>query len=38
MDADHVLNESNWITIVPNTIDRTDFEELKRLRDLQDSL
>ena len=35
MEADHVLNESNWITIVPNTIDRTDFEELKRLRDLQ---
>ena len=35
MEADHVLNESNWITIVPNTIDRTDFEELKRLRGLQ---
>ena len=35
MDADHVLNESNWITIVPNTIDRTDFEELKRLKGLE---
>ena len=35
MDADHVLNESNWITIVPNTIDRTDFGELKRLLALQ---
>ena len=35
MDADHVLIESNWITIVPNTIDRTDFDELKRLRGLQ---
>ena len=35
MEADHVLNESNWITIVPNTIDRTDFEELKRLKRLQ---
>ena len=37
MEADHVLNESNWITIVPNTIDRTDFEELKRLKGLQGS-
>ena len=35
MDADHVLIESNWITIVPNTIDRTDFVELKRLQGLQ---
>jgi broad specificity polyphosphatase/5'/3'-nucleotidase SurE len=38
MDADHVLNKSNWITIVPNTIDRTDFGELKRLHDLQKTL
>ena len=37
MDADHVLIESNWITIVPNTIDRTDFEELRRLRSLRGS-
>ena len=35
MDADHVLNHSNWITITPNTIDRTDFVELKRLQGLQ---
>ena len=35
MDADHVLIESNWITIVPNTIDRTDYGELKRLQQLQ---
>ncbi len=34
MDADHVLNHSNWITITPNNIDRTDFAELKRLQDL----
>ena len=33
-DADHVLNHSNWITITPNNIDRTDFTELKRLQDL----
>ena len=32
MDADHVLNHSNWITITPNCIDRTDYVELKRLR------
>jgi len=37
-DADHVLNEEGWITITPNTIDRTDFEELKRLRNLQEMI
>jgi hypothetical protein len=30
-----VLNHSNWITITPNTIDRTDFDDLKRLLALQ---
>jgi len=29
--ADHRLNEEGWITITPNTIDRTDYAELKRL-------
>ena len=37
MDADHVLNHSNWITITPNNIDRTDFVELRRLQKLQGS-
>ena len=37
-DADHILNEERWITITPNTIDRTDFEELKRLRALQEKI
>ena len=36
--ADHILNEERWITITPNTIDRTDFEELKRLRNLQEMI
>lgn len=29
--ADHRLNEEGWITITPNTIDRTEYGELKRL-------
>ena len=37
-DADHILNEERWITITPNTIDRTDFEELKRLRALHEKI
>ena len=37
MDADHVLNHSNWITITPNNIDRTDFAELRRLKLLEGS-
>ena len=35
LDADHVLNHSNWITITPNNIDRTDYAELRRLRDFR---
>ena len=34
-EADHVKNEEGWITITPNTIDRTDYAELDRLRALQ---
>ena len=34
-EADHVMNEAGWITITPNTIDRTDYAELKRLQALQ---
>lgn len=29
--ADHRLNDEGWITITPNQLDRTDFEELGRL-------
>ena len=29
--ADHKLNEEGYITITPNTIDRTDYQELHRL-------
>ena len=35
-EADHVRNEEGWITITPNTIDRTDYAELERLRALQE--
>lgn len=31
LNADHRLNNEGWITITPNTIDRTDFAEVKRL-------
>ena len=33
-DADHRLNLENWITITPNNLDRTDFEDLARLKNL----
>ena len=33
-EADHVLNNAGWITVTPNNLDRTDFEDLKRLRKL----
>jgi len=31
-DADHRLTQEGYITITPNTIDRTDFTELSRLK------
>lgn len=34
VDADHARLEAGWITITPNNLDRTDFEEFKRLRSL----
>ena len=33
-DADHSMLEQGWITITPNNLDRTDFEEYKRLRSI----
>lgn len=33
-DADHRLNAEGWITITPNRIDRSDFDEIRRLRSL----
>ena len=30
-DADHVLNDEGWITITPNNVDRTDYNDLERL-------
>lgn len=33
-DADHRLNLENWITITPNNLDRTDFEDLARLKSI----
>ena len=31
--SDHLLNEDGWISITPQNIDNTDFNELKRLCD-----
>lgn len=34
-DADHRLNNEGWITITPNNLDRTDFDDLARLNALR---
>lgn len=34
-DADHRLNREGWITITPNNINRTDFDDLARLQALR---
>ena len=33
-DADHVLIEDGWIAVTPNNLDRTDYEDLRRLRSI----
>ena len=33
-DADHSMLEQGWITLNPNNLDRTDFEEYKRRRSI----
>ena len=34
-DADHRLNREGWITVTPNNINRTDFDDLARLKALR---